>query len=320
MSAEPAAVSGAATAFREIASGLAVPEGPVALADGSVLVVEVLGGRLTRVRPDGVKELVAQTGGGPNGAALGPDGKIYVTNNGGFGWFESRGMIMPGPPASHEYIGGSLQRVDIQSGAIETLFTQCGDHKLKGPNDLVFDKEGGVWFTDLGKRRARDMDLGGVYYVAPGGGPITEAVFGMLPANGIGLSPDEKTVYVAETPTARLWAYDLSARGEVKPGDVIYRGERGKPIAGLGGYQMFDSLAVEASGNVCVATLVSGCITVVAPDGKLVEQVETGDRVTTIIAFGGPELKTAYITLSGKGQLVAMDWPRGGLPLNFLNK
>jgi gluconolactonase len=83
---------------------------------------------------------------------------------------------------------------------------------------------------------------------------------------------------------------------------------------------MFDSLAVEANGNVCVATLVSGCISVIAPDGTLVEQVPTGDRVTTNIAFGGPGLKTAYITLSGKGELIAMDWPRGGLPLNFLNK
>lgn len=306
--------------IRVLASDLAFPEGPVVMPDGSVILVEIRAQQLTRVWPDGRKQVVAKMPGGPNGAALGPDGKIYVTNNGGFGWFESRGMMMPGPPAPHEYIGGSLQRVDLQTGNVETLFTRCGEHNLKGPNDLVFDKEGGIWFTDLGKRRARDMDVGGVYYVSPGGSAITEAVFGMLPANGIGLSPDEKTVYVAETPTARLWAYDLSARGEVKPGDVIYRGERGKPIAGLGGYQMFDSLAVEASGNVCVATLVSGCISVIAPDGRLVEQVETGDRVTTNIAFGGPQLKTAYITLSGKGQLVAMDWPRGGLPLNFLNK
>jgi hypothetical protein len=158
------------------------------------------------------------------------------------------------------------------------------------------------------------------YYMKPGATEVVEAVFGMMPANGIGLSPDETTVYIAETPTARLWAYDISAPGTVKPRDVIYRGERGKPIAGLGGYQMFDSLAVEASGNVCVATLISGCISVIAPDGALVEQVPTGDRVTTNIAFGGPELKTAYITLSGKGELIAMDWARPGLPLNFLNK
>jgi gluconolactonase len=227
---------------------------------------------------------------------------------------------MPGPPSPSEYIGGSIQRVDLATGKVETLFDKCGEHPLKGPNDLVFDRHGGLWFTDLGKRRARDMDVGAFYYMKPGGKEVVEGVFGMMPANGIGLSPDENTVYVAETPTARLWAFDLSAPGEVKPRDVIYRGERGKPIAGLGGYQMFDSLAVEASGNVCVATLISGCISVIAPDGSIVEQVPTGDRVTTNIAFGGPDLKTAYITLSGKGELIAMDWARPGLALNFLNK
>jgi len=196
----------------------------------------------------------------------------------------------------------------------------CGDQPLKGPNDLVFDRHGGLWFSDLGKRRARDMDVGAFYYIKPGMKEIVEGVFGLMPANGIGLSPDETIVYVAETPTARLWAFDLSAPGTVKPREVIYRGERGRPVAGLGGYQMFDSLALEASGNVCVATLISGCISVIAPDGSIVEQVPTGDRVTTNIAFGGPDLKTAYITLSGKGELVAMGWPRGGLPLNFLNK
>ena len=149
---------------------------------------------------------------------------------------------------------------------------------------------------------------------------IVEVVHGVLPANGIGLSPDENTVYIAETPTARLWAYEISEPGTIKPRDVIYRGERGKPIAGLGGYQMFDSLAVEANGNVCVATLVSGCISVIAPDGTLVEQVPTGDRVTTNIAFGGPELKTAYITLSGKGELIAMDWARPGLRAEFFEQ
>lgn len=306
--------------IRVIASDLQFPEGPVVMPDGSVVLVEIRRQTLTRVYPDGRKEIVAKIPGGPNGAALGPDGKMYICNNGGFSWAPGPGgAVMPGAPSASEYIGGSLQRVDLQSGKIETLFEKCGDNPLKGPNDLVFDKHGGLWFTDLGKRRARDLDVGAFYYMKPGGGELVEAMHGMLPANGIGLSPDEKTVYVAETPTARLWAYDIGSPGEIKPGPVIYRGERGRLIAGLGGYQMFDSLAVEASGNVCVATLVSGCISVIAPDGKLVEQVPTGDNVTTNIAFGGPELKTAYITLSGKGELIAMDWPRGGLPLNFLN-
>ncbi len=104
----------------------------------------------------------------------------------------------------------------------------------------MFDKHGGLWFSDLGKRRAREMDVGAFYYLKPGMKEIVEAVHGVLPANGIGLSPDEKTVYIAETPTARLWAYEIGEPGTIKPRDVIYRGERGKPIAGLGGYQMFD--------------------------------------------------------------------------------
>jgi len=286
------------SSVRVLATDLEFPEGPVVMPDGSVVLVEIRGQRLTRVYPDGRKEIVAKIPGGPNGAALGPDGKIYVCNNGGFSWIPAGKMIMPGPQPD-DYLGGAIQRVDLQSGKVETVVTKCGAHDLRGPNDLVFDKHGGLWFSDLGKRRAREMDVGGMYYLKPGMSEIVEIVHGVLPANGIGLSPDENTL---------------------KPRDPIYRGERGQPICGLGGYQMFDSLAVEANGNVCVATLVSGCISVIAPDGTLVEQVPTGDRVTTNIAFGGPELKTAYITLSGKGELIAMDWPRGGLPLNFLNK
>lgn len=306
--------------MRVIASDLQFPEGPVVMPDGSVLLVEIRRQTLTRIHRDGRKEIVAKIPGGPNGAAIGPDGKCYICNNGGFGWVPTHGVLLPGAPSASEYIGGSLQRVDLTTGEVETLFVSCGEHPLKGPNDLVFDRQGGLWFTDLGKRRARDLDVGAFYYMKPGATDIIEATHAMLPANGIGLSPDEKTVYVAETPTARLWAYDISAPGEIRPRDVIYRGERGTPIAGLGGYQMFDSLAVEASGNICVATLISGCISVIARDGRLVEQIPTGDRVTTNIAFGGPELKTAYITLSGRGELVTMDWPRGGLPLNFLNR
>jgi gluconolactonase len=307
--------------LRVIATGLEFPEGPVVMPDGSVVLVEIRRQTLTRVYPDGRKEIVAKIPGGPNGAALGPDGKMYVCNNGGFSWVPGRGgAIIPHAPKPEDYRGGSLQRVDLQSGAVETVFTHCGERPLKGPNDLVFDRDGGLWFSDLGKRRPRDMDVGAVYYMTKGGGELIEAVPAMLPANGIGLSPDEKTVYVAETPTARLWAFDIAAPGKLKAAPEIYRGEMGRPIAGLGGYQMFDSLAMEASGNACIATLVGGCISVIAPDGQLVEQVPTGDFITTNIAFGGEGLKTAYITLSGRGELVAMDWPRGGLPLNFLNK
>ena len=306
---------------RVITAGLEFPEGPVVMPDGSVILVEIMAQKLTRVHPDGRKETVAKMPGGPNGAAMGPDGKIYVTNNGGFGWTNIGGAWVPGPVKQpSDYLGGKIQRVDIQSGKIETIYEKCGEHGLNGPNDLVFDRTGGFWFTDPGKRRARDSDAGAIYYCKPNDGGIVEMVHPMERPNGIGLSPDEKTMYAVETPTARAWAFSLGEPGEIKPPTNPYRRDKGTVIAGLGGYQMFDSLGVEAGGNICVATLVKGAITVIAPDGRIVEQVETGDHMTTNIAFGGPDLKTAYITLSGKGELVAMEWPRPGLPLNFLNK
>ncbi len=152
--------------IRVLATDLEFPEGPVVMPDGSVVLVEIRGKRLTRVYPDGRKEVVAQIPGGPNGAALGPDGKMYICNNGGFSWIPTGKMIMPGPQPD-DYQGGSIQRVDMQSGKVETVVDRCGEHALRGPNDLVFDKHGGLWFSDLGKRRAREMDVGAFYYLKP---------------------------------------------------------------------------------------------------------------------------------------------------------
>src|SRR4051812_50113290 len=90
-----------------VAEGLEFPEGPIAMADGSVILTEIKGQRLSRITPDGKRETVVETGGGPNGAAIGPDGAIYITNNGGaFEWLEipgpDGGLTIPRPtPARH---------------------------------------------------------------------------------------------------------------------------------------------------------------------------------------------------------------------------
>ena len=88
-------------------------------------------------------------------------------------------------------------------------------------------------------------------------------------------------------------------------------------MAGLGGFQRFDSLAVDAKGNVCVATLVNGSVSVIAPLGGLIRQIAMPDMFCTNLCFGGPELKTAYLTLSGSGKLVSMPWPDPGLRLAY---
>ncbi len=301
------------TVIREITSGLRFPEGPIWMPDGSVILVEIERGTLTRVRPDGRQEIVAKTGGGPNGAAIGPDGKCYVCNNGGFKWHEEGGLLRPVLQAD-DYSGGRIERVDLQTGAIETLYTDVGDIKLRGPNDIVFDKHGGFWFTDLGKVRQRDQDRGGIFYARADGSLLKEVIHPMIHPNGIGLSPAGDRLYVAESPTGRLWAFEITGPGEIKR-QPWPSPNGGTLVAGLPDYQLFDSLAVEADGNVCVATLFKGCISVISADGDLVEQVSMPDLYTTNICFGGPDMRTAFITLSNSGRLVAVDWKRPGLAL-----
>jgi len=301
--------------LRLLASGLCFPEGPVAMRDGSVVLVEIERQTVSRVRPDGTVQAMAHTGGGPNGLAIGPDEAFYVCNNGGFAWRLEIGLFRPAMQAS-DYVSGRIERVDPKTGAVTVLYDRCGSNKLNGPNDIVFDTHGGFYFTDLGKSRARDRDHGAIYYALADGSRIVEVAGHALTPNGIGLSPDGTVLYVAETEPARLWAFDIASPGVArKQGWPSPHG--GRLVAGLGGFQRFDSLAVEASGNICVATLVTGCISVIAPDGRLVRQVPMPDPVTTNICFGGSDLRTAYITLSGTGQLVAMDWPEPGLRLGY---
>ena len=301
--------------IRVIATGLSFPEGPVAMADGSIVLVEIERQTVSRVHPDGRVEVVAHTGGGPNGMAIGPDGAFYVCNNGGFAWQLIHGLLRPAGPAS-DFTSGRIERVDPVTGKVQVLYDSCNGHRLRGPNDIVFDAHGGCYFSDLGKSRARDRDHGGLYYALADGSKIVEVAYPILTPNGVGLSPDGSVVYVAETETARLWAFDVVAPGVVRK-QPFPSPHGGRLVAGLGGYQRFDSLAVDALGNICVATLITGAVTSIAPDGRIVRQVKMPDPVTTNICFGGTDLRTAFVTLSGTGKLVALEWPEAGLRLNY---
>src|SRR5580704_4341348 len=130
--------------MRVITTGLRFPEGPVALKDGSVALVEIERQTVSRVTPDGRIEVVAHTGGGPNGLAVGPDGAFYVCNNGGFAWRTEMNMLRPAGPSS-DYTGGRIERVDPETGAVTVLYDHCGPHKLLGPHDIVFDGLGGLY-------------------------------------------------------------------------------------------------------------------------------------------------------------------------------
>ena len=146
------------------------------------------------------------------------------------------------------------------------------------------------------------MDRGGVYWSSADGTDVRRIAQGLTGPNGIGLSPDGATLYAAETHTGRLLAWDVTAPGEVAgPHRIV-----------VSTPNHFDSLAVEADGTVVVAAIQHG-LCAVRPDGSL-EYTTMPDFMTTNIAFGGPDLRTGYVTLSGAGRLARVEWPRPGLP------
>lgn len=280
-----------------VAEGLAFPEGPVVMADGSVIVVELAAGRITRCW-NGRSEVICAIGGGPNGAAIGPDGALYVCNNGGLDLVRFQNASGPGAE-------GRIERVDLGTGRFERVFDGCDGTALQAPNDLAFDAEGRLWFTDLGKSHNGIRTASGLFTCLPDGSAISAIDRHALSYNGIGLSPDGSTVYCADTHQARLYRYDR----KVEP-------QRGTWVATAPGPVGFDSLAVTAAGNICVATLFNGGITTITPDGQTAKR-DFDDRYTTNIAFGGADLQDAFITLSSRGLLAKVRWDEPGLKLNF---
>ena len=301
-----------------ITDELNFPEGPIYLNDDTVLLVEIASGSLTKVFMNGKKEILCELGGGPNGAAIGPDGYCYICNNGGFEWDVSKDKKFMRPVLqSKTYKNGRIEKVNLKTGKFQTLYDSCNNIPLNGPNDIVFDKKGNFWFTDLGKVRDRTMDRGAIYWAKADGSSIKEVIHPFMTPNGIGLSPDEKTLYIAETEGGKLYSYQIIGDGEVKKLEFPLSVNGGLLMNLEGGIKRFDSLAVEKNGYVCVGTLVDGGVSVISPSSGLLEFWSLDDPYITNICFGGNDFKTAFITASYQGMLLKANWHREGLKLNF---
>lgn len=286
--------------FDVFAEDIGFPEGPVVMADGSVITVDVIGGRIFRCWGNKRKEVIATPGGGPNGLAVGADGALYLCNNGGVD--TQTGAMRDGPGNE-----GRIERIDLATGRVERIYDRFEGNFLSAPNDIAIDAAGDIWFSDLGKF-TRDIHHASTLYHAKGDGSGLRAVHrGFGAYNGVGLSPDGKTAYAAEMLTARLYAFDTDP--------AAVNGNR-RLVGAASGDVMFDSLGVTAAGNVCIAQLHVGGIVTITPTGE-VSVLPMPDPHTTNIAFGGDDMRTAYVTQSGRSAIVSMRWPEAGLRLNF---
>lgn len=345
-----------------LANTLAYPEGPIYCNDGSILLVEIKGERLTRVKPDGTVTTVAAIPGGPNGAAVGPDDQgdvcIYICNDGGFNWLPyplppEKPTLVIGTTQPANYSGGKVQKINLNTGKLSDLFSETTippayppipdptanppiltqwnpPFTLKGPDDIVFDKSGGAWISDFGKQRVTDKDITGVYYISPDGGSIRQAIYPLDSPNGIALSPDGKWLYVALTYERKILKYQVAEGGKFIPNPKTLDGS----YLLTGGFKdsaLLDSMAVDALGNLYVATMlpegqnpgINGGITIVSPEGEILDFVEITlpdgavAPMPSNICFGGPDMKTAYITCGASGYLISMPSAIPGLKLNF---
>jgi gluconolactonase len=210
-----------------------------------------------------------------------------VCNSGGFVWHEVDGKFSAGHKSA-DYSSGSIQRVRLETGEFSTLYTQCADRLMSGPNDIVFDRGGNFWFSDFGPSDENHKDHGSVYYAKSDGSQIRRSSRSKgCSARRMESGCQMKSArYSCRTPSLR--AYGLS----------IWR-VPGNP-----------------AGNVCLATVFNGGITLIREGGEQ-RHIPFPDSIVTNICFGGEDMRTAWVTGSDQGLLFRCRWPTAGQRLNF---
>lgn len=296
------------TNVNEIASGFSFTEGPCFDANGVLHVVELANRCVSRI-VDGERVVLAELGGSPNGAAFAPNGDLYIANGGG-NW---------GPNASTNGVAGRggagsyIQRIN-PDGWSQTVLAEIDGKPLNSPNDLCFDTDGGLYFTDPvwpdrhedGSPDVSTVSAGDVCYLASDG-TARRIHTGLLFPNGLAISPDGTYLVVDETGTGLVHRFDIEAPGVVSEPEVY---------VDLGPTSGPDGMAFDSTGRLIVAGHGSGHAFVVAPGGGTVESELTfEDPEVSNVCFGGPNFSTMYFTLARHGKVVAVEWDVPGAPL-----
>lgn len=288
---------------RVVASGLRFPEGPSWLGGGAVAVAEMQGGAVSRVDPDGTTTVLGPLGGGPNGTAAGAGGAVYVANNGGLS------ATPTGYWHADQPFDGCVQRVD-PDGTVTVVAADLPGPAPHRPNDLCFGPDRRLYVTDSHNwEDLRNLGPGRILAVSDGGtSGGTVALLAELPAlpNGIGFGPGADRLFVAQSMTRTILAYDWPPPG----------GRLGAPVAFCklpAGSP--DGFCFDADGNLYVCGSIGHAIHVFDAAGQLRRTIETepGTQPTNC-CLGGDG--TLYVTYSMTGELVGYDLGVAPLPLH----
>ena len=281
-----------------IADGVSAPEGPALGPEGWILNVcsfsrnsnpDVAGGDIVAThpnRPGDTRRLFNTSADGvwgiPAALAFGPDGGLYITDDG------------------HRAILRATDRGVLSVHA----------RSPNGPNDLSFDREGNLWFTDPWGSSLQNA-IGGVYVLRAGTGVLDQIASGLAFPNGIVAAPEE-LVY-AETRTNRLWRHRRLADGRLAGAELLAELPHQAGVAVQGP----DGMAHDGRGNLYVAHFGAGCIRVLAPDGTQLDPIAVPGRNPTNLCFGGRDMDTLFVTLDDVDQLVALQAPYPGVSIQF---
>lgn len=274
--------------LRVVATGVGFCEGPVWTQDGRPIVTSISHGCLYELTA-GEARVAARTGGGPNGLTEGPDGVLYVTQNGGiFGMGEQVPV---------------LAEAGVQTArGEEVAYIARG---LDAPNDLCFGPDGRLYFTDpRGPATPVNNRPGRVYAMALGGEPEL-LIEGPAFTNGIGFAADPSFLYVAETFRQRVLRYQMR---DGRPGEqeVFCTNEPGFP----------DGFCFDTDGRLYVAATLAHEVQVFDSNGTRIDRLPCGpESMPTNCCFGGPDFSTLFVTDSRGGRVLAFDLDSGGLPL-----
>jgi gluconolactonase len=250
---------------RQLAAGLGFPEGPTVLSDGRLVFCDGNIGELS-LYADGVVSTFAVTGGSPWGAVLGSDGAIYVTQGGNV------------PGSGDTSAASGIQRVQ-PDGTVELLYSQVDGRTLYGPNDLAFGPDGKLWFTDSGSENDDRFDVrspGRLFAVRRGGGGEMILELPDVYPNGIAFDSQGR-LYWTESMAHRVMRWESG-------GAAVF--------CQLSDDYVPDGMAFAADGRAFVCTTVSEGVSVLSPEGVLIEHIELGEHATNCI-FDGP---TLYVT------------------------